>query len=36
MSIVAHLAKIDSLSFDLPPKKISWFLDNINYDFFII
>ena len=36
MSIVAHLAKIDSLSFDLPPKKISWFLDNINYAFFII
>jgi len=36
MSIVAHLAKIDSLSFDLPPKKISWVLDNINYAFFII
>ena len=36
MFIVAHLAKIDSLSFDLPPKKISWVLDNINYAFFII
>ena len=28
---VSHLAKINSLSFDLPLKKISWFLDNINY-----
>jgi len=33
---VAHLAKINSLPFYLPPKKISWFLDNINYAFFII
>ena len=36
MSIVAHLDKIDSLSFDPPPKKISWVLDNINYAFFEI
>ena len=33
---VSHLAKINSLSFDLPLKKISWFLDNINYALFII
>ena len=33
---VSHLANINSLSFNLPPKKISWFLDNINYAFFII
>ena len=33
---VSHLANINSLSFDLPPKKISWFLDKINYAFFII
>ena len=31
MSNVSRLGKIDSLSLVLPPNKISWFLDNINY-----
>ena len=32
---VSHLAKINSLYFYLPPKKISWFLDNINHAFLL-
>ena len=36
MSNVSRLGKINSLSLDLPPSKISWFLDNINYAFSII
>ena len=36
LSSVAHLAKIDSSSHVLPPRKISRFLDNINYAFSII